>query len=214
MSIVLEFNNDYESVPGTLGIIKQHKHGTTETYHCREDFHHDYFHDEKMFAFLGSLSKAKKLLTAVEKKLKIPLTKRAKLQTSTSQDWFCVTPRWWNENVARIQFLTILLRASLKYTTIEGMKQHQYFQSTPSAVDRFLNGYTCLADDIEDFGWVNHFEYDYAENAASQLISERSLKKFQALHNKDREALVNILEAYVGDNPNLFITRIMEILSK
>lgn len=140
---------------------------------CREEFHQEYFNDAQKLKYLifshnQKFKELKSCLADVENLLRVPATKQSKVFALKPKHALVQISDWWNANVARQEFFTILLRAGTKYDLknrenknlkIEkALNSEKYFSDTWEAVRAFLSGKTKLSRAYRHFyGWNETF---------------------------------------------------------
>lgn len=144
-------------------------------YSCREEFHEDFNAKSAgeyfLFSHGANFRQMKSLVLKVERILKLSSTSQIKLIPVTKNYCLIKVSRWWKNNDARLQFLTILLRAGLKNknfarTNAEVQKVlflQKYFKQTQKAVLFFLKGGTKIKSLYmkKQTGWEKWDQWDY-----------------------------------------------------
>lgn len=153
-------------------------------YSCREDFHSDHMNiDVKnktiLFTHNRKFKELSKFLSIIEDKLKIAPTKKSTVYNTHDKVSLIEISDWWNADVVRQQFFTILLRAACKFNLkstksdeIERtLKTNEYFSETYPAVELFLSGYNKKIIGKPFYGWDDTF-YDKTRKEALTILKK------------------------------------------
>ena len=157
-------------------------------YSCREQFS-SVFRTGTPYIFvrLGSsqskssqVARILRFVQLTEKKLKLEEFSTF-VDTDKAETVAIKVPKWWRTNGLRRQFYTALIRAGQKYTTDfeRALFSVRYFSRTRKAVQKFLDGHTCLKKGLS-IGGINGWERTfYRDSNLDKLIKpeEKTPKK-------------------------------------
>lgn len=192
--------DDYDQVNGSFAmgerLANKQVERVTEFFYCRETFASE-FEDDKQASVLMSVKNMGvaelvfQFFAMSEEMLGIIPPSEVGFFKGRG-DLILIQPNsWWAENEVRRQFMTVLLRAGLRYDGINYYKTlygTDYTLTCKQAVDKFFDGHTHLSGQVKmsgSTGWQEIFEDDdnldclVKEEEKPSLI-RRIKRKFQA----------------------------------
>lgn len=140
------------------------------TYSCRESFHEEYLNwqDENnqfLFSHGGKFKQLRKFLQITEEKLGLSARNQTKLYNIKPKYCLVTISNWWLKSNFRLQFLTILLRAGMKFQRSyrAALFSEKYFERTKESVNLFLGGYNKVKKGMDVFDYQDGDFYDEKE---------------------------------------------------
>lgn len=146
--------------------------GFFDAVQCREGFHDEFFYGEIKSFFFGSneIGNVIHFIRTIESKLKLKKSQQLKfnlIRKNGRGNGITITLSNWWKLCPRIDFLTIALRIADKYDgeNFEEVLNSDYFKDTPTAVKRFLSGFTRLKKSFRFDGWHSCLSDNYWNNS-------------------------------------------------